>query len=307
MFKYSENDDRLLEVFGIRGRLRRTHGRRKISLMNEVVKKISQLEITGNVLPVNWLQHLKHKNGKPHVVAAILLSDLVYWHKAKVVRDEHTGQIKGRKKRFKGDRFQRQYKQYAETFGFTERQVRDAMTYLVNEGIVEREVRTVTLESGARLPNRTFFTPVPEKIRSITYDNLVDLEDEAPEEEDEAPQSQEDKDSEARMSVYQAYESNITANIAPTVGEKMYAWMEDSCFNENAAMIIHAINIAAENNVRKWSYVESILRGWSEKGIRTLEQAKHQSKEHNRTAKKKNQNSKNRTEEDISEEEKFWL
>lgn len=61
--------------------------------------------------------------------------------------------------------------------------------------------------------------------------------------------------------IYRLYEQNIgalTPMIAEELGEaeKSYSmeWIEE------------AIRIAAQNNVRKWSYVDAILRSWQEKG-----------------------------------------
>ncbi len=64
-----------------------------------------------------------------------------------------------------------------------------------------------------------------------------------------------------RPTVFQLYEQNIgplTPMIAEDLkdAEKLYPadWLED------------AIRIAVQNNVRRWKYVESILKSWKEKG-----------------------------------------
>ena len=42
-------------------------------------------------------------------------------------------------------------------------------------------------------------------------------------------------------------------------------------FNNNEDIVIEAFKEAASNSVFKWSYVNSILRNWSEKGVKSVE------------------------------------
>ncbi|MFH4113411.1 Lrp/AsnC family transcriptional regulator, partial [Acinetobacter baumannii] len=53
-----------------------------------VVDKIASLNIEGNVIPANWFNTFKLENGKPDTNAVILLSEIVYWHRPTIVRDE---------------------------------------------------------------------------------------------------------------------------------------------------------------------------------------------------------------------------
>jgi DnaD/phage-associated family protein len=64
-----------------------------------------------------------------------------------------------------------------------------------------------------------------------------------------------------RPNIYRLYEENIgplTAMIAENLkdAEKTYPndWIEE------------AVRIAVENNVRRWSYIQAILRSWQEEG-----------------------------------------
>ena len=65
----------------------------------------------------------------------------------------------------------------------------------------------------------------------------------------------------ARPNIFELYEKNI-GPLTPMLAESLrdaeveypYEWIED------------AVRIALENNVRKWRYVEAILKSWQEKG-----------------------------------------
>ncbi|MGQ0979487.1 hypothetical protein ACT4V8_13270 [Acinetobacter baumannii] len=74
-----------------------------------VVDKIASLNIEGNVIPANWFNTFKLENGKPDTNAVILLSEIVYWHRPTIVRDEDSGHIVSVKKKFKADLLQRSY------------------------------------------------------------------------------------------------------------------------------------------------------------------------------------------------------
>ena len=56
--------------------------------------------------------------------------------------------------------------------------------------------------------------------------------------------------------------------LTPNTVQKLNAWIND--FNDNEEIIIEALKEADENNVRKWAYVNSILKTWYGKNIKTL-------------------------------------
>ena len=56
---------------------------------NYTVDAITQLHITGNVIPENWYKAIIKPSGKPYLNAIIILSDLVYWYRAAEVRDDY--------------------------------------------------------------------------------------------------------------------------------------------------------------------------------------------------------------------------
>lgn len=65
---------------------------------NELVDKIGEIAITGNIIPQMWYETLKKDDGKPYFQAIVILADIVYWYKPVEVRDEKTGRVVGYKK-----------------------------------------------------------------------------------------------------------------------------------------------------------------------------------------------------------------
>lgn len=64
-----------------------------------------------------------------------------------------------------------------------------------------------------------------------------------------------------RPNIFQLYEQNI-GPLTPMLAESL----RDAEAAYSAEWIEDAIRIALENNVRKWVYVEAILKSWQEKG-----------------------------------------
>lgn len=138
------------------------------------VLAIGQINFEGNIIPPSWFHHLKIAPARsgtkplPDLVGIVILSDIIYWYRPVEVRDETTGQVLGYRRKFKGDKLQRSYPQWAELFGLTEKQVMDAVHRLRAEGVVQTELRTVTI-GQRRASNVLFVEPVPEKVKEITY------------------------------------------------------------------------------------------------------------------------------------------
>ncbi|MEK3993673.1 DnaD domain protein [Psychrobacillus sp. FSL K6-2365] len=70
-----------------------------------------------------------------------------------------------------------------------------------------------------------------------------------------------------KISPFQFYEENGFGIITPYVGDKVNAWIDDL----SEELIIHAMKIAIENSVLKWNYVESILKDWFIKKIKSVD------------------------------------
>ena len=149
---------------------------------NEVVNKITEMNLVGNMIPQTWYLHIKRqpkpnpnkkgiRNHKPKtdLLAVNILADLIYWYKASEYRDETTGKIIGLKKKFKEDKFHQYYDYWADMFGATKRQVQESVRNLEQQGIIKKEIRNKTTFNGKKLTGLTYLEPVPEKIYEITY------------------------------------------------------------------------------------------------------------------------------------------
>lgn len=62
---------------------------------NDIVDRVAEINISGNVTPAIWYKTITKENGKPYLLAIAILSDIVYWYRPSEVRDENTGQVKG--------------------------------------------------------------------------------------------------------------------------------------------------------------------------------------------------------------------
>ena len=135
---------------------------------NELVDKIGEIAITGNIIPQMWYETLKKDDGKPYFQAIIILADIVYWYKPVEVRDEKTGRVVGYKKKFSADLLQRTYDSIAEQFGLSKNETVNAIKFLEKKGAIYRELRTV--ECGdIRCGNVLFLGINPEKIQELTF------------------------------------------------------------------------------------------------------------------------------------------
>lgn len=129
---------------------------------HDVVDRVGSTHFEGNIIPANWYQVLKMGNGKPDLNAVILLSEIVYWHRPTIVRDEETGQIVSIKKKFKADLLQRSYQSFSDQFGLSKQQVKDALDRLEQFGVIKRHFRII--EANGQKYNNVLFielvTPV---------------------------------------------------------------------------------------------------------------------------------------------------
>lgn len=144
-----------------------------------VVDAISRIHFSGNILPHNWFKQIRLVGGHPDTIGCVLLSEIVYWYRSQEQLDEETGQVIGRHKRFRADKLQRSSQAFASKFGFSKRQVLDALNRLEDGGYITKELRTTTTSDGTTLTNVCFVEPVVTKIEAITFpDNTKNADDE---------------------------------------------------------------------------------------------------------------------------------
>lgn len=108
-------------------------------------KELIDFSVKGNIIPPIWYKRITFANGKPQLLAINILADLVYWYRPIEIRDEHTGQVIERRKKFKTDILQRGYKQICEFFGCSKDQAKDSLQLLEKMGLIERIVRSTKI------------------------------------------------------------------------------------------------------------------------------------------------------------------
>lgn len=140
------------------------------SLTSEVLDLLN-CHIEGNITPLEWYSTIKLSDGKPDVISITILSDVVYWYRPKILRDENSGKIIGYRKKFKEDILQRGYKEIESLFGFSKKQIREALTRLEKIGALKREFRNIQIR-GALLTNVMYLRIFPSVIKSLTEKNM---------------------------------------------------------------------------------------------------------------------------------------
>ena len=152
---------------------------------NETVDRMASVGIVGNVVPHTWYKTIVRENGKPHLLAISILSDIVYWYRPQEIRDEATGHLIRYQKKFAGNLLQKTYDAYAEFFGESKRTVKQAMDVLVGLGVVKRQFRTIVTEGQTPLANVMFLDLDVKNLTALTFpeetpvvDNLSTKKDE---------------------------------------------------------------------------------------------------------------------------------
>lgn len=141
---------------------------------NAIVDEVSEMNFSGNVVPLTWFKTMLGESGKPMLLAIDLLADIVYWYRPKEIRDEGTGDLIGFQKRFKADLLQRSYRQIEQHFGVTKKQARTALDYLCKIGVIRKHLRNELTSDGTPLHNNMYLELVPEKLKELTYPQFDD-------------------------------------------------------------------------------------------------------------------------------------
>jgi DNA-binding Lrp family transcriptional regulator len=131
------------------------------------VKVIGSLNFEGNIVPVEWFNHIKLDNNKPDLISIIILSDILYWYRPTTLRDESSGRISGYKKKFKSDLLQKSYQDLETLFGLSRDQIKDSLQRLEKQGLIKRIFRNLNAH-GMHLTNVMFIQIFPNVIAKIT-------------------------------------------------------------------------------------------------------------------------------------------
>ncbi len=254
--------------------------------MTNIVTEIGGLNFKGNVVDHEWFNYITFSNGKPHIVAIMVLSEIVYWYRPTVIRDEYTGKVTYKKK-FKSDKLQKSYQQLAETFGFSKLQVKRACDLLVDMSLIEIEFRTIIVNE-ITLNNVMFVEPKVNEIKSISSmyqeveENPVDFgvkrvvtskSGTSSHKSKEAPNFKVKTNTEittknttenVSSSIFSFYENNFGI-LNSFIAESISQWV-----NDTSEELVQATMQRALKQQKKWNYAEGILKQWVNKNIRTL-------------------------------------
>ena len=130
------------------------------------VMAIGKMSFVGNIIPNEWYDKIKLESGKPDMVAIIILSEIVYWYRPTEVRSEKGNDYRYDKK-FESDILRKSYNDLSDKFGFSTKQIREALKRLESMGVAERVFRTLTM-GKTPIPNVMFIKIFPEQILKLS-------------------------------------------------------------------------------------------------------------------------------------------
>ncbi|UXH43279.1 DnaD domain protein [Rossellomorea vietnamensis] len=255
----------------------------------QVADQIAELEIVGNIVPHLWYKNITFSSGKAHFVAITLLADIVYWYRPTMIRDE-SGMITGARTKFKGDMLQKSYQAFADTYGFTKRQVKDAIDFLVDQHLLIREFRTIS-SSSIILSNVMYVQPISENIKRVMEErcNVSELTSVCPPVTPERTSPSVPKENLSRHKKWgpEMDQGTYTESTSKNPSEKNEQQQRGNCpvtfFKENEfgrlgsymqekikswserlsdSLVVEAMKRAVEQGKHYWSYVDAILVKW---------------------------------------------
>ena len=136
---------------------------------NRIVDEMGTMNISGNVIPAVWYRTITKDNGKPYLLAIVILSDIVYWYRPSEVRDQGTGHILGWKKKFSEDILRQSYQYYVDLFGESKKTIKTAMDKLEQLKVIRREFRTVSYGDGMLCNNVMYVELNPDMLYQLTF------------------------------------------------------------------------------------------------------------------------------------------
>lgn len=80
---------------------------------------------------------------------------------------------------------------------------------------------------------------------------------------------QQQPDSEKQPNFITTWEQTGFGMIPPLTIEKLEHWVND--FEGNESIVVKAIEVASDQGVRKYAYVNTILKNWEDKGVKSVE------------------------------------
>ena len=136
--------------------------------VNDISDKVGEINFSGNIIPPIWFQTITNNKGRPHLLAIMILSEIVYWYRPVEERDEETGNVTGYRTKFRSDLLQKSYASLAEHYQVSKGQATDAVVLLEKIGVVQRVFRTVS-RNGTLFNNVLFLRLNPDRLRELTF------------------------------------------------------------------------------------------------------------------------------------------
>jgi len=131
------------------------------------VEAIGRLPFRGTLVPDEFFEHITFDNGRPDLLAIVILSEIVYWYRPRAIKDPTTGKLLGYAKKFTEDKLQRSYGALVDKFGCSKRQATDAVRRLEKRGYLTKEFRIVATSRGMPVSNVLYLEPVPDGIARL--------------------------------------------------------------------------------------------------------------------------------------------
>lgn len=147
-----------------------------IKTTTPAVDAIGAYVFEGNIIPHAWYKSplLRKETGKPHLLAILILADILYWYRPKIDYNAESNEITGYLKKFHADKLQKSYQSYADLLGFTKVQVKRAFDFLRDRGLITIDLRTVR-RNGLVMNNVLYVEPIPENVhRIMVLDDPID-------------------------------------------------------------------------------------------------------------------------------------
>ncbi|WP_124330524.1 hypothetical protein [Desulfonema ishimotonii] len=108
--------------------------------MHPACDMLKNVRFAGTLVPHSFHRHIRRESGTTDFEGVGIMSDILYHYRPAEIRDRKTGRITGYRQRFRGDKFQISYRQYAEHYGISKGQVTTAVKNPDRLGLVFREI-----------------------------------------------------------------------------------------------------------------------------------------------------------------------
>ena len=208
---------------------------RKVACMQLTVPNYYSL--TGNIISNDWYKKFTNSRGRPDLSLISVLSEIVYWHRPKKVKDNQTGKTSYVNK-FLGDAWQTSYEHFEKKFGFSREKLRRIFVKLEQMGICAREFRNVKLR-GQTYNNRLFIHLSSQFLESCAdnkkHENYVKPEFSAPKRGEGSPHFRGDHliDNENKNNIFKNRSVECKSNFYKNSFEKEESIKKVIRFNRN--------------------------------------------------------------------------